>query len=57
MKPRFKLILEPLPGGAPVIVRLRRALKMLLRAYGFRAVYVNEDRPGDGPAEKRPIHD
>lgn len=45
MKQRFRLILEPVPGNVPVIIRLRRALKMLLRAYGSRVVYVNTEKP------------
>lgn len=41
-KPRYSLILEVMPGddggSAPPIVRLRRALKALLRSHGLRCV-------------------
>lgn len=33
---RFRLVLVSVPDSRPVIVRLRAALKTLLRRYGFR---------------------
>jgi len=41
-RPDYRLTLRPLPGAAPAVVRLRRLLKSLLRAYGFRALAVEE---------------
>ena len=36
---RYRLDLEALPdGGAPAAIRLKRFLKMALRAYGLRCV-------------------
>jgi hypothetical protein len=42
----FRITLRALPGGAPAEVRLRRALKALLRAFRFRAERVED--LGDG---------
>jgi hypothetical protein len=47
--PDFRIVLRPLPGGSPVDVRLKRALKCLLRAFGFRALQVVEVKPSDRP--------
>jgi hypothetical protein len=48
---RYHLVLEALPdGGAPAAVRLRRALKCLLRAFGLRCVHVAPDGEDLGPA-------
>jgi hypothetical protein len=42
-RPVYHLELRSLPNqAAPVEMRLRRALKMLLRLHGFRAVEVRE---------------
>jgi hypothetical protein len=53
---RFSLTLEAPPdGGAPGPIRLKRFLKMALRAYGLRctsAVELHEDTP---PAEPSPV--
>ena len=52
---RMTIVLVPDPsyrGPAPPIVRLRRALKLLLRAYGLRCVSVAPDAPAE--AEARP---
>lgn len=38
--PKFQLVLTPTPGGVEPILRLRRALKALLRSYGLRCVSV-----------------
>jgi hypothetical protein len=42
--PRFLLTVDALPGVVPPIVRLRRALKVLRRAFGLRCVSVAEQR-------------
>jgi len=39
-RPRVTLELEALPGASPPVVRLRMALKALLRSFGFRALSV-----------------
>jgi hypothetical protein len=45
-RPRFVLTLEPLPGDdPPVFIRLRAALKTLLRAFRFRCVQIQEIPP------------
>ena len=44
----YRVTLRFAAGGAPAIVRLRRFLKMAWRAYGLKAVRV-EEVPGDGP--------
>ncbi len=51
-RPRYKLILEALPGPLDADLRLKRALKYLLRACGFRCRHVSlvSDR-GDGPVQ------
>ncbi len=36
----FTLVLQALPSDVPVMIRLRRVLKGLLRTYDFRAVSV-----------------
>lgn len=38
----FLLTLVPVPGDVPPIVRIRRALKVLRRAFGLRCVSVEE---------------
>ena len=45
-RPRYRLTLEDVwyPQGPPPAVRLRRLLKTLLRAYGFRASWVAAGR-------------
>ncbi len=36
---RFTIIVEPIPGWrVPGVVRLRRALKVMLRAFGLRCI-------------------
>jgi hypothetical protein len=47
---RYRLELEAKPSGVPADVRLRRALKVLLRAFGLRCVWAREVRPGDDGA-------
>lgn len=42
----FAIELVAVPGRVPGIVRLRRALKCFLRAYGLRCVSVRENLPG-----------
>jgi hypothetical protein len=53
---RFELVVRALPGGGPVEARLRRALKVLLRAFGFRCERAVELPPaagGGGSHEER----
>jgi hypothetical protein len=38
----FRLTVRPEPWSTPVTVRLRRALKVLLRSFGFRVVAVEQ---------------
>jgi len=47
---RFELILEALPSDVPTAVRLRTALKRLLRNHGLRCVSASEltHRPAPG---------
>jgi hypothetical protein len=51
----FRLTLRALPGEAPAEVRLRRALKVLLRAFRFRAERVEDLGDGEprGPPRAR----
>jgi hypothetical protein len=60
--PLIHLILKPLPADAPVAIRLRRLLKVALRAFGLRCVAVEEvsgkamqgeQGPTDGAIGKR----
>jgi len=45
-QPDYRVVLRPLPGWTtPAIVRLRRALKMLLRGFGLRCIEVCEIPP------------
>jgi hypothetical protein len=49
---RFELVVRALPGGGPVEARLRRALKVLLRAFGLRCERAVELPPAKArPAE------
>jgi hypothetical protein len=55
-RPTFRLVVKAEPSTVPAILRLRRLLKALLRAYGFWAVEVSqlpESRPDGGPAAPR----
>ena len=45
----FRLVLAALPSEVPVEVRLRSALKVLLRAFGLKAAEMPEELPADGP--------
>lgn len=50
LKNGLLLVLQPLSPrqfGTPAIYRLKRALKALLRSYGFRADYYRELVPGE----------
>ena len=49
---RFSLILRSVPSEVPTYVRLRRALKMLLRAYGFQELDIREIPPPPPEASK-----
>ncbi len=46
----YTLVLRPLkdPDEVPVLVRLRRVLKSLLRSYHFRCVEIRPAEAGDG---------
>jgi len=49
---RYTLTIRALPDSAPPIIRLRRVIKGLLRAYGFRllaVVQLHEDSPATAP--------
>ena len=52
-KPRYVVTLEAAPGGADVTLRLRCALKVLLRRFGLKciSVYEADDAEARGPAE------
>jgi hypothetical protein len=39
---RYLVILEAQPSNAPPTVRLRRALKLLLRSFGLKCVHLKE---------------
>jgi hypothetical protein len=41
-KPTYTITLEAQPNAIPETVRLRRLLKLALRAFGFRCVSVKE---------------
>lgn len=47
-KPRFLLTLEALPDDRPALVRLRLALKRLLRTWKLRCVEVRQWREDAG---------
>jgi hypothetical protein len=42
--PDLLLRIRPRPGVVPADVRLRRALKMMLRAYGLRCLSIEEEK-------------
>jgi hypothetical protein len=46
------IVLRPLPDTVPVSVRLRRALKALLRQYGFRCLKVEDVAEGEPNANR-----
>jgi hypothetical protein len=53
---RFELTLESAPGwSVPAIVRLRKALKALLRGYGLKCVDLAEVLPTE-PRDDQPTH-
>jgi hypothetical protein len=47
-RPRYRLELEAKPAGVPPDVRLRRALKVLLRAFGLKCLSAREVKPDEG---------
>ena len=55
-EPDYRITLRPAPGHAtPGIVRLRKALKCLLRSYGLRCIYIAaSDPPAVTDADKQP---
>jgi hypothetical protein len=46
-KPRYHLVVEALPDVVPAAVRLRRALKCLLRSFGLKCIRARLE--GDEP--------
>ena len=57
-EPLYRLTLRALPATVPAVVRLRRLLKMAGRAFGFKAIEVEElpveeKRAGHKPAPPR----
>ncbi len=46
-EPSYVLTLRPLPHDVPVIFRLRRGLKYLLRVCGLRCVAIRLETVGD----------
>jgi len=54
---QYVLTLQPLSDSVPETVRLRRALKTLLRSFGLRTVMVQEQRIAkpDRVRKPRPI--
>jgi hypothetical protein len=44
-QPHYRLTLRPLPSAYPPVIRLRRALKWLLRSFGLECVDVREVSP------------
>ena len=53
---RYHLELEPIPGNwrTPPLLRLRAALKRLLRNYGLRCVACRPAAPPEQPAPGKP---
>lgn len=51
MKQRFTIILEGDDDVTPVVIRLRHALKLLLRAFGLKCVRI-EPGASQPPREK-----
>jgi hypothetical protein len=45
------LTLRPLPADSPASIRLRHALKGLLRSYGFRCLRVDVVAQPSGPSQ------
>ena len=43
--PVYQLTLSPTPGNVPATIRLRKALKALLRVYGLRCTSVAQVNP------------
>jgi hypothetical protein len=51
---RFRITFDALPGNEPPTIRLRQALKNLLRAWRLKCVSVEELAPGRGA--RGPVH-
>jgi hypothetical protein len=43
--PDYHLVLRPLRSDVPAVIRLRKALKMLLRDFGLRCVRIEQVAP------------
>ena len=50
---RFLVTIAPVPHDVPPLVRLRRALKALRRAYGLRVVAIEERRRDHDPTGEK----
>jgi hypothetical protein len=48
---KFALVLQAEAWSTPAVIRLRRALKLLLRSFGLRCLDVREVKP-DAPGER-----
>ena len=48
----YLLTLSPLPSSVPTPIRLRQALKLLLRAFNFRCLSIAEIPTHDAPAQR-----
>lgn len=44
---RYQLVLEPEPSSIPPILRLRKLLKLALRAFGLKCVSAEEIKAGE----------
>jgi hypothetical protein len=52
--PRYRIVVEALPDDVPEPVRLRRWLKLGLRAFGFRCLDCTEEQQKMGEIETAP---
>ena len=51
MSERYVIVLETVNDDPPPIVRIRRALKVLRRAFDFRLVAIDKEKPAEAPPE------
>jgi hypothetical protein len=56
-QPKYRLELQAQPGPVDPVLRLRRLLKALLRAYGFRCLSVAEVPSIEGQNRPAPVAD
>ena len=52
-RPTYRITLEARQGGSPAAVRLRMALKCLLRSFGLVCRECVEVKPAEPPAEEQ----